>query len=321
MAGQAVKQRTGTAANTALDFMKTFIKVTEIWIPGKDRTQLELATGSYGGLEDFKTDSEQIRFNYYEGLPGTAWALGHPVVVREFTHSCFKRTEAAQKAGLTCAIGIPVFSGEFLMAVVVFLCGDDGEHAGAIEVWGNGPDGSDGLGVIDGYYGTLEYFEFVSRKTRIMKGFGLPGRVWEKDLPVIMADLGESESFIRGRDAKNAGITTALGIPLSDKAGHVYLMTFLSAKATPIARQLEIWLPDENRLRLVFSSGFSAKKSKLADVYAGKAFAKGEGEMGQVWLTGMPSIVESHDVEDSIATLLMPVINQGILKAVVVFCL
>jgi hypothetical protein len=321
MAGQGVKQGTGTAANTALDHMKTFIKVTEIWIPGKDRTQLELASGAYGDLEDFKTASEQTRFNYYEGVPGTAWALGHPVVVKEFTHSCFKRTEAAKKAGLTCAIGVPVFSGEFLMAVVVFLCGDDEEHAGAIEVWSNDPDGSDGLGVIDGYYGTLDYFEFVSRKTRIMKGFGLPGRVWEKGLPVIIADMGESESFIRGRDAKNAGITTASGIPLPDKAGLVYLMTFLSAKATPIARQLEIWLPDENRMRLVFSSGFSAKKSNLADVYAGTAFAKGEGEMGQVWLTGMPSIVESHDVEDSIATLLMPVINQGILKAVVVFCL
>jgi hypothetical protein len=136
-----------------------------------------------------------------------------------------------------------------------------------------------------------------------------------------MADLGESESFIRGRDAKNAGITTALGIPMPDKAGIVYLMTFLSAKATPIARQLEIWLPDENRARLVFNEGFSAKKSNLADVYAGKTFAKGEGEMGRVWLTGMPSLVESYGVEDSIATLLMPVINQGILKAVVVFCL
>ncbi len=301
--------------------MKTFIKVTEIWIPGKDRTQLELATGIYGELEDFKAASEQTQFNYYEGLPGTAWAMGHPVVIKEFTHSCFKRTEAAKKAGLTCAIGIPVFSGEFLMAVIVFLCGDDEEHAGAIEVWGNDADRSNELGVIDGYYGTLDYFEFVSRKTKIMKGFGLPGRVWEKGLPVLMADLGGSESFIRGRDAKNAGITTALGIPLSDKAGLIYLMTFLSAKATPIARQLEIWLPDDKRERLVFNEGYSAKKSNLADLYAEKTFTKGEDAMGLVWLTGMPSIVEKYDVEDSIATLLMPVINQGLLIAVVVFCL
>ena len=301
--------------------MKTFIKVTEIWIPGKNRTQLELASGIYGGLDEFKIASEQTRFNYHEGLPGTAWAMGKPLVIKEFTHSCFNRTEAAKRAGLSCAIGIPIFSGEFLIAVVVFLCGDDEEHAGAIEVWSNNPDGNDGLlGVIDGYYGTLDYFEFVSRKTRIMKGFGLPGTVWERGSPIIMADLSESESFVRGREAKNAGITTALGIPLPDKAGLVYLMTFLSAKATPIARQLEIWMPDEKGERLVFNNGFSAKKSNLAEEYAGKTIAKGEGEIGCVWLTGMPAIVKKNEVKDSIATFLMPVINQGILKAVVVFC-
>jgi hypothetical protein len=57
------------------DCMKTFIKVTEIWIPGKDRTQLELASGAYGALDEFKTASEKTRFNYYEGAPGTAWAI------------------------------------------------------------------------------------------------------------------------------------------------------------------------------------------------------------------------------------------------------
>ena len=98
-------------------------------------------------------------------------------------------------------------------------------------------------------------------------------------------------------------------------------MTFLSAKATPIARQLEIWLPDKKREHLVFNEGFSAKKSNLAEIYAEKSFAKGEGGLGRVWLTGMPAIVEKYEVEGSTATLLMPVINQGILKAVIVFCL
>jgi len=108
---------------------------------------------------------------------------------------------------------------------------------------------------------------------------------------------------------------------LPDKAGFVYLMTFLSAKATPIVRQLEIWLPDKKREHLVFNEGFSAKKSNLAEIYAEKSFAKGEGGLGRVWLTGMPAIVEKYEVEGSTATLLMPVINQGILKAVIVFCL
>ena len=122
--------------------MKTFIKVTEIWIPDKERTQLEFGSGLYGGLIDFKAASEQQHFAYNEGLPGKAWAAGHPIVLTKFEHSYFKRTAAAKQAGLTCGIAIPVFSGDFLLAVVVLLCGDDEDHAGAIEVWCNSP-GSD----------------------------------------------------------------------------------------------------------------------------------------------------------------------------------
>ena len=303
------------------DCMTTFIKVTEIWVPTQPRNQLELSSGIYGELSDFKASSEHIRFNYNQGLPGTAWALAHPLVITDFSHSCFKRTEAAQKAGLTCAIAVPIFSGEFLLAVIVFLCGDDEEHAGAIEVWANDADRDNELGVIDGYYGTLDYFEFISRKTKIMKGFGLPGRVWEKGLPILMADLGESDSFIRGRDAKNAGITTALGIPLSDIAGQVYMMTFLSAKATPIARQIEIWMPDTDRQRLIFKEGFNENKCNLAALYATKSYAKNEGNLGRVWLSGSPAIVEQAAGNELTSTLLMPIIDKGQLKAIIVFCL
>jgi len=302
--------------------MKTFIKVTEIWVPNKKQTRLELASGIYGELDAFRTASEQAHFDYGQGLPGKVWEENQPMIITDFAHSCFERTEAAQHAGLTCAIALPVFSGKFLSAVIVFLCGDDEEHAGAIEIWTNDTAGrTNELGVKDGYYGTLEYFEFISRKTKIMKGFGLPGRVWEIGLPILMDHLDESEFFIRGREAKNAGISTALGIPICYKEGRCYLMTFLSAKATPIARQIEIWLPDANRERLVFAKGFSDKAADLATANESKSYEKGEGVIGRVWLTEIPVIVENYGVEESIATLLMPVVNQGILKAVVVFCL
>ena len=52
--------------------MKTFIKVTEIWVPNKQRTQLEFGSGLYGGLVEFKLASEQQQFSYNEGLPGKA---------------------------------------------------------------------------------------------------------------------------------------------------------------------------------------------------------------------------------------------------------
>ena len=58
--------------------MKTFIKVTEIWVPDKQRTHLEFGSGLYGGLIEFKAASEQQQFAYNEGLPGKAWA-GVPI--------------------------------------------------------------------------------------------------------------------------------------------------------------------------------------------------------------------------------------------------
>lgn len=117
--------------------MKTFIKVTEIWIPDKERIRLESSSGLYGPFTDFKAASEYEYLAYNEGLPDKAWAAGHPIVMTRLKPSYFKRTATAKKAGLTCGIALPIFSGDFLLAVIVFFCGDDEDHAGAIEVWCN----------------------------------------------------------------------------------------------------------------------------------------------------------------------------------------
>ena len=59
--------------------MKTFIRVVELWVPDRTRTQLE-----FGGClcseeySEFKAVSENALFAYDEGLPGKAWASGHP---------------------------------------------------------------------------------------------------------------------------------------------------------------------------------------------------------------------------------------------------
>jgi hypothetical protein len=303
--------------------MKTFIKVTEIWIPTKDRTRLEFSAGLYGALNEFRVASEKESFAYDEGLPGKAWAAGHPMVLTEFDHSYFKRTKSAKKAGLTCGIAIPVFSGDFIMAVVVFLCGDDQHHAGAIEVWSNGLEKNTELAVIDGYYGTLDDFEGISRKIKFTKGSGLPGQVWETGMPVLIEDLGLSPAFIRSADARKAGITTALGIPVSVVANQVYIMTFLSAKATPIAKRIQIWVPDKSGQRLVCQAGYSKQNDELAEIFETISVRKGEGLLGRVWLTGVPAIRNNSEtalVEGRLNSMLaMPVIDGGHLKAVVTF--
>ena len=305
--------------------MKTFIKVTEIWIPDKDRTQLEFGSGLYGGLTDFKAASEQQQFAYNEGLPGKAWAAGHPIVLSKFEHSYFKRTAAAKQAGLTCGIAIPVFSGDFLMAVVVFLCGDDEDHAGAIEVWRNNPASANRLTVMDGYYGTLQHFEQISRQISVPKGQGLAGLAWETGLPVLIDDISKADAFIRADDARQAGITMGIGIPVADNPGSPYIMTFLSAKATPIAKRIQIWLPDQQGRQLVCRQGYSKNSNDLAKIFETVTVTKGAGALGRVWLTGMPVITGDHEPDynpelDSLSSMLaIPVIEQGRLKAIVSF--
>ena len=118
--------------------MKTFIRVVELWVPDRTRTRLE-----FGGalcsdeFAEFRALSENTLFAYDEGLPGKAWASGHPIVLTEFANSYFKRTDEAKEAGLTCGVALPVFAGEFLTAVLVLFCGDDARHVGAIELWHN----------------------------------------------------------------------------------------------------------------------------------------------------------------------------------------
>ena len=303
--------------------MKTFIKATEIWIPAKDRTRLEFSAGLYGGLNEFRVASEKESFAYDEGLPGKAWAAGHPVILTEFDHSYFKRTKSAKKAGLTCGIAIPVFSGEFIMAVVVFLCGNDQHYSGAIEVWSNCAEGNPELAVIDGYYGTLDDFEEMSRTMKFTKGSGLPGQVWATGMPVLIEDLGLESAFIRSEDARKNGITTALGIPVSVVENQVYIMTFLSAKTTPIAQRIQIWVPDESGRHLVCQSGYSKQNDELAEIFETLSVCKGEGLLGRVWLTGVPVIRNSSTsglVEGRMSSMLaMPIIECGHLKAVVTF--
>ena len=305
--------------------MKTFIKVTEIWIPDKERTKLEFGSGLYGGLIDFQEDSEQQKFAYNEGLPGKAWATGHPIVLSKFEDSYFKRTAAAKNAGLTCGIAIPIFSGDFLMAVVVFLCGDDDEHAGAIEVWCNSLISENRLNVMNGYYGTLQHFEAISRQISVPKGQGLAGLAWESGMPVLINDISKADMFIRAKDAQQAGISMGIGIPVSDNPEGIYILTFLSAKATPIAKRIQIWIPNQQGNQLICQQAYSKNNNDLAKIFETITVNKGDGALGRVWLTGMPIISGNYEPEyhselDSLSGMLaIPVIEKGRLKAIVSF--
>ncbi|MDF0602532.1 GAF domain-containing protein [Psychromarinibacter sp. C21-152] len=271
---------------------KTFIEVTEVWVPDGDR--LVLAEGDYGALGAFEAASRRESFARGEGLPGKAWAEARPVVLKGFDGSYFKRTEAATAAGLTAAVAIPVFAGSVLKAVLVTLCGDDDSRTGAIEVWRE----QDGLLMLDdGYYGAAKHFEWVSQHTHFPRGQGLPGGVWAAKTPILMRDLGSGYRFIRADSAAKAGLTTGLGLPVPVPGGKTYVLTLLSAKGTPIARRFELWDAraarngTANEARLI--DGICAREGALWDPdNAGneRTVAAWQGAIGRVLGTGVPLV-------------------------------
>lgn len=311
--------------------MKPFIKVIEIWGFNTDRSSLELSDSYYGDYDDFNKESMKLSFSYGEGLPGSAWQQSTPIIITDLEHSCFVRKDAAKQANVDCAIALPIFSGQFLLAVVVFLCGHDNEQEqiGALEIWGRNKERSKELHLVDGFYGELKKFEWISRRISFQKGVGFPGTIWDYHIPQIVSDLSnDATSFMRASSAQLEGITTAFGIPFIYDKDNEYVLTLLSARSSPIARRFEIWLPDREHRYLSMYSGHTEIPE---DVFSYNEIKKGQGLIGQVWLTGCPKIsrkplqdcfistkAEQADIKTSVA---LPIIEDGVLIAVVAFTL
>jgi hypothetical protein len=303
--------------------MKTFIRIVEYWVPSEDGSLLEFGGGVFGGASRFEAASAQLCFGRGEGLPGMAWESGRPIVLKDLEGSYFRRAKAARAAGLTCGIAMPIFRGEALCAVAVIFCGDDESHAGAIELWGNDPQESHDMTLVDGYYGTTgDTFEFISRSTAFRRGNGLPGMAWERQRPVFLPNLGKGSGFLRADGAVKVGINRGFAIPCSTVDGSNFVIAFLSALATPIARRVEIWEPDAAGKTLGRSLGFDEQAGHGQDGSGGSGGSDDmpatddtvalsvacESPLARAFSTGVPCAAGS--------TIAIPVAPQGRVTAV-----
>ena len=303
------------------------MRVIEIWVPDGTGTLLEFGAGLYGAARGFGALSRRMCFGRGEGLPGRVWASRRPIILKQLADGYFLRARAARAEGLTCAVALPVFAGDELRAVVVMFCGDDEAHVGAIELWHNDAAASTDLKLDEGYYGgTAEVFEFVSRHSAFRRGFGLPGLAWDSGLPMFMPDLGKSTRFLRADSARKVGINRGFALPCATPGRDSFVMCFLSALATPIARRFETWLPEAQGRHLRRSEGFCEQGGTLAD--AGVSIEPGQGAIGRAFAEGMPMIVETLDelppalaadagAAGVTALLALPVWRDGAVAAVV----
>lgn len=291
-----------------------FIKAAEVWQPDKNGLFLTLCSSYYGRAQQpLASASKNLVFGFNEGMPGQTWAKRRPLMWTDLLTEEFLRSQFAAQADIACGISIPIYSGDFLLAVLVLFCGRSDEVSGAVEVWNNPKPDTNELRLVDGYYGDLEKFEFVSRRLTIMKGHGLPGTAWESMDPLIVENIGQSNTFLRARNAQECGITTGLAIPLQFPCSSVHIISFLSANGTPIAKRFEIWIPNEDKTKLTFLSGSAVNDENLAERYQGVDFTQGSGALGEVWLSGRPLILR----EKNEAHILIPIIQKGKMTSLV----
>src|SRR6476660_2110614 len=95
------------------------------WVPSQDAAVLDLVAAWYcgnGELKPFRFVSEGSHFKSGVGLPGRVWESKQPAWVEDVTNDPnFPRSAAAKIAGLQTGVGIPILSGNQVIAVVEFF--------------------------------------------------------------------------------------------------------------------------------------------------------------------------------------------------------
>lgn len=261
---------------------ESFVKALEIWLPSEDGTVLAFGGGLFGPARSFAALSRQMCFGRGEGLPGQAWDEGRPVLLKQFAGTHFQRIAAAEAAGLMAGLAMPLFKDDELRAVMVLFFGKDAA-AGAVEIWHNDPRVTGDLTLEDGLFGGAAQaaLEPITRDTYLPRGAGLPGLAWQQEASVFMPDLAMDHHFLRGDDARQAGLNQGLAWPCPATDGRSHVLNFLATSACPTFGVLSAWeVPGSAEVPLAPRYQLPAD----ADVSADRALAE------QVRRLGVPDV-------------------------------
>jgi PAS domain S-box-containing protein len=104
---------------------KTGWVIGQAWIPRHDGTVLDCSPAWFAvtpGLEKFRQSSEATTFLPGVGMPGRVWLSKQPEWIQDVTADTnFPRAEVAGQVGLKAALGVPIFSGDEVLAVIEFF--------------------------------------------------------------------------------------------------------------------------------------------------------------------------------------------------------
>ena len=316
--------------NVATRSSTKLLRAVEVWCPDEDGLQLERTSSFYADADAFEAVSEKTKFHPGSGLPGLVWEAGVPVVFDDLESTDFVRHEAARMDELTAGVGVPVFDGEKLVSVLLFLCHTSEISAAAFESWIIEVTRNE---LMPGtcFYANLDRFRRMTLYLRFPYGAGLPGDVWQTRMPRLISRLANSTDFLRASGADAEGLDFGLAVPVirnQDEVRSVVLL--LSANRSPISQVIQIWTPNEDRSAFELTSTVAPGAPQMEGLCHEISCSEGEGLVGSVVQNRRPEIRTGFETElEPIAERALecglrwsagwPVIAHGEVQAVCVF--
>ncbi|NDR56138.1 GAF domain-containing protein [Aliiruegeria sabulilitoris] len=147
---------------------------------------------------------------------------------------------------------------------------------------------NDKLVLAAGNYGSLENFASISGNESFAKGEGLPGKAWAEARPIVLKEF-EGSYFKRTEAAHEAGLTSAVAIPVFDGELLNAVLVVLCADDNERTGAIEIWRDKDDALML--EDGYYGAAKHFEWVSKHTHFPRGQGLPGGVWASNTPILM------------------------------
>ena len=290
---------------------KSPVQAAELWLPQGE--VMAFGAGAHRGNHELAAASASLRFHYGEGLPGAVWASGQALMWKELVGP-FARAELAEAAGIDAALGLPLFDGDRLIAVLTLLLSSRVELPSCLEIW----DVTDELDVLRharGYYLHCAELERFSPFIQFPRGTGLPGLTWLHGEVEVMQDVRNSNAFIRAGLAARCGLKNGIGLPIYRNRRVVQVVTLFGAEQRSFIGAIELYHPQGTELgaAILFDwSGPGATRGQSVADASGRQLAK------DVLVTRLPSVSQANTLVGQEISLALPLYDRKGLKQIVV---
>ncbi|MDV7144398.1 GAF domain-containing protein [Tropicimonas sp. TH_r6] len=139
-----------------------------------------------------------------------------------------------------------------------------------------------------GNYGSLENFASISGNESFAKGEGLPGKAWAEARPVVLKEF-KGSYFKRTEAAHEAGLTSAVAIPVFNGETLNAVLVVLCADDSERTGAIEVWHDKDDALML--EDGYYGAAKHFEWVSKHTHFPRGQGLPGAVWASSTPILM------------------------------